>query len=79
MPCGCKHKKRSKRGSGNRYLSGATYKPGSGLNFRGGGLKKKRRKKGSGVSFAGGGVNFSGGGYVFDGSGWKPIVKRRSK
>ena len=53
MPCGCKHKK----GSGNTYLSGVTwkgygaYKPGKGFVIGGSGLaKKKRRKKASGVS-----------------------------
>jgi len=86
MPCGCK--KRRKRGSGGLLgRSSATWAPlstrkrGRGVNFSGGGYKKKRRKRGSGVNFSGSGVNFSGGGVVFDGSGFKTLVgyHRRSK
>ena len=82
MPCGCKkyHKKR-KRGSGLRLgRSSKTWTPaylkkGSGMSFRGGGLKKKRRRKrGSGMALTGSGMNFAGGGYIFDGSGFKTLV-----
>ena len=78
MPCGCK-----KKGSGSTFLSGVTwkgygpYKQGKGMSFRGGGLKKRKRKKGSGVSFTGGSMSFTGSGYVFDGSGFKRLVGRR--
>ncbi len=84
MPCGCKkyHKKR-KRGSGLVGRSSATWTPaylkkGSGMSFRGGGLAKKRRrrKKGSGMSLVGSGMGFRGSGYVFDGSGFKTLVGR---
>jgi len=44
------------------------------MSFRGGGYRKKRRKKASGMGFTGSGVNFSGSGYVFDGSGFKTLV-----
>ena len=78
MPCGCK-----KKGSGSTFLSGVTwkgygpYKQGKGMSFRGGGLKKRKRKEGSGVSFTGGSMSFTGSGYVFDGSGFKRLVGRR--
>ena len=78
MPCGCK--KRRKRGSGLLGRSKSTYTPsylkkGHGMNFRGSGLRKKRRrKKGSGMALTGSGMNFSGGGYIFDGSGFKTLV-----
>ena len=82
MPCGCK--KNKKKGSGGKFLSGVTwkgygpYKQGKGMSFRGGGLKKrKRKKKASGVSFTGGSMSFTGSGYVFDGSGFKRLVGRR--
>jgi len=80
MPCACK-KRRRKRGSGVRLgRSSATWTPaylkkGSGMSFRGGAFKKKRRrKKASGMSLAGSGMSFRGGGYIFDGSGFKTLV-----
>ena len=71
MTCGCKHKKKQKRGSGRaHFLSGVTLHKGSGVSFKGSGFKKKREKnKRGGMSFSGGGVNFSGGGVNFDGGG----------
>ena len=81
MPCAC-HKK----GSGGKFLSGVTWKgygKGSGLNFAGSGLRKRRRrrKKASGVSFVGSGLrkrrkkkasglSFRGSGVSFTGSGY---------
>ena len=82
MPCGCK--KRRKRGSGLRLgRSSATWAPtrkrGSGMSFRGGGYRKKRRKKASGMALAGSGMALHGSGYVFDGSGFKTLVGYHSK
>ena len=66
MPCGCKHKRKKKKGSG-MYIRGGNiggnpktwtpkylinrFKPGSGMGF-----------SGSGMSFRGGGMGFSGAG-----------------
>ena len=56
MPCGCKHK--HKKGSGGTYLSGVTWqgypKKGKGMVFRGTGAfrKRRRKKKGSGTTWA---------------------------
>ena len=66
MPCGCKHKR--KKGSGVRFLSGATWK-GYGPYKKGSGIRKKRRKKAGGMSFRGQGVNFTGQGVNFTGQG----------
>ena len=81
MPCGCK-----KKGSGGRFLSGVTwkgygpYKTGKGVSFRGGALKKrKRRKKGKGLNISGSGMGISGSGYIFSGSGFKRTVGYRRK
>ena len=63
--CGCK--KKHKRGSGVRFLSGATWK-GYGPYKKGSGVRKKKRK-GAGMSFRGQGVNFSGQGVNFSGQG----------
>ena len=72
MTCACK--KKHKRGSGRaHFLSGVTWqgykKPGSGMRWSGAGLYKKRRKKkkGSGMSMTGGGFPFSGSGFPFSG------------
>ena len=81
MACGCKKKK---RGSGGKFLSGVTwsgYKPGSGMSFRGGGLKKKRRKRkrASGMSISGAGISFHGSGVIFSGAGFKRTVGIRRR
>ena len=66
MACKCK---KYKKGSGRaHFLSGVTWHKGSGLNWHGGGLNKKRRKKKKGgMSMTGGGVNFAGTGFPISG------------
>jgi len=63
MACGCKKKKAS-----GVYLKGATWK-GYGTAKRGSGVRRRRRKKGRGVSMGGSGVSFRGSGIVFTGNG----------
>ena len=58
MACGCKNKKRAS----GVFLKGATWK-------RGSGIRKRRRKKGRGVSMGGSGVSFRGSGVMFTGNG----------
>ena len=84
MACGCK--KKGKRGSGGKFLSGVTwsgYKPGSGMSFRGGQLKKKKRRKkrkrASGMAISGGGMTFHGSGVIFSGGGFKRTVGIRRR
>ena len=74
MPCGCK--KKAKRGSGSRLLGRkrTTWAPKQGSGYR-----RKRRKKASGMAFAGAGMSFRGSGVVFDGAGFKPLVGRSSR
>lgn len=60
--CGCKKRK---KGSGVRFLSGATWK-GYGPYKKGSGVRRKRRKKAAGMSFRGQGINFTGQGVAYN-------------
>ena len=79
MPCGCKHKKRRKRGSGMQIRGGSYKRRKRGGNFGKSsstwtpkylspGPVRVRYKPGSGMSFRGGGMAFAGSG--FGGMSW---------